>query len=321
MPHRIQGESNSKGNEIMGALMKILLIITTMLFPMLFPIKSFSAEAVKFRHIISIYSDDKGEGLKQPEGVACNEKSLFIVADTGNSRLLQFTFKDGDLKTEAEIKVPQLSYPIRIQINSKGDIYALDGKQRRIIHLSPEGVFKGYLDPTGLPYPLSYVPRSFDIDMNDNIYILDVFSGRVLVLNPEGEYQKDIKFPEDYGFFSDLSVDFKGNILLIDSINAMVFSATKDSTSFSLLTESLKEYTRFPTSLTTDRRGRIYLVDHNGSRIIILGQDGSFLGRQSGMGWKEGLLNYPSQMCINNKGEVFIADTNNSRIQIFTLVK
>ncbi len=299
----------------------LILVIVATLLPMALPMKTFSAEAVRFRHIVSVYSDDKGYNLKQPEGVACNEDSTFIVADTGNGRLLRYTFQDRTLKTGGEIKVPQLSYPIKIQINSKGEIYALDGRQRRIIRLSIEGEFKGYLDPIGLPPPASYTPRSFDIDKNDNIYILDISSGRVLVLSPEGEYQKHIKFPKDYGFFSDLSIDSNSNILLIDSINAKVFSAAKDSASFFPLTKNLHEYMRFPTHLTTDNRGRIYLADQNGSRIIILGQDGSFLGQQLSMGWKEGLLNYPSQLCINNNGEVFIADTNNNRIQIFVVVR
>jgi len=68
-------------------------------------------------------------------------------------------------------------------------------------------------------------------------------------------------------------------------------------------------------------RTTIYLVDENGAGIVILGPDGSFLGRQLTMGWNEGQLYYPSQMCINEKAEVFIADRGNSRVQIFTLVK
>ena len=206
-------------------------------------------------------------------------------------------------------------------MNSKGEIFALDGKKRRIIRLNPDGTFKGYVDAEGIPSPSTFVPRSFKIDRNNNIYILDIFSGRVLVLNPEGKYQKQIPFPKDYGFFSDLSVDSKGTLLLIDCVKAMVFSAAKDSNSFSPLTKNLREYLNFPTSITTDNRGTIYIVDENGSGIVILGQDGSFLGRQLNMGWNEGLLYYPSQMCINEKGEVFIADRGNSRVQIFTLVK
>jgi len=148
---------------------------------------------------------------------------------------------------------------------------------------------------------------------------LDIFSERVLVLSPDGQYRAQKMLPKDGGFFSDLTVDFKETHFLIDSVNATVFTAGKDAAAFLPLTQNLKEYMRFPTAITTDNRGRIYLVDRNGSRIIILESDGALLGRLSAMGWKEGLLNYPSQLCINSRGEIFIADTNNNRVQIFAV--
>jgi len=286
-----------------------------------FPLQSFSSETVKMRYLQSVYSDEKGTGLKQPEGIACDEKSTFVVGDTGNDRLLRFSYQDRSLKAGTEIKVPQLSNPIRLQMNSKGEIFALDGKKRRIIRLNPDGTFKGYVDAEGIPTPPTFVPRGFKIDPNDNIYILDIFSARVLLLNPEGKYQKEISFPKDYGFFSDLSVDSKGNLLLIDSVKAAVFSASKDSNSFSPLTKNLREHLYFPTTITADNRGTIYIIDENGGGVVILGRDGSFMGRQLTMGWNEGLLYYPSQMSINEKGEIFIADRGNSRVQIFTIVR
>jgi hypothetical protein len=301
---------------------KILLIMAGLLVAVLFCQLPLSEAAMKFRYMTSIYADDKGLGLKQPEGVACSGESLLIVADTGNGRLLRYSIKDGAIEVgTVEIKVDQLSYPIKTEINSRGEIYILDRKQRSIVRFSPAGEFRGYLQPAGLPSPTAYVPRSFTIDRNDNIYILDILSERVLILDPGGRYVRQIRFPQEYGFFSDVAVDFRGTVLLIDGVDGKVFSAGKNSASFSRLTSSLKEYVRFPASLTTDDRGRIYLVDRNGASIIILGQDGSFLGRQSGMGWKEGSLNYPTQMCINKKGEIFVADTNNSRVQIFLMVE
>ena len=286
-----------------------------------FPISVFGAEPVKFRHIQSIYFDEKGIGLKEPEGLACHEKNLLIVGDTGNGRLLRYNFQEKSVKGGSEIKIPQLSNPIRVQINSRGEIFALDGKKRRIIRLSPEGAFKGYVDAEGVPSPSTFVPRSFKIDTDNNIYILDVFSARVLMLNSESKYQKQIPFPQSYGFFSDLSVDVKGTLMLVDCVKGMVFSAPKGSDRFSPLTKSLREYLNFPTNITTDNRGIIYVVDENGSGIVILGQDGSYLGRQLSMGWNEGLLYYPAQMSITDKGEAFIADRGNSRIQIFTLIR
>jgi sugar lactone lactonase YvrE len=288
---------------------------------LILPLNSFGAETMKLKFLQSVYADAKGGGLKEPEGVASNEKSVLIIADTGNDRLVRYEFQDKSLKSGTEIKIPQLSSPIRIQINSKGEIFALDGTKRRIVRINPDGSFKGYVDAEGVSSPSVFVPRSFKVDGNDNIYLLDIFGGRVLVLSPEGKYQKQIAFPKEYGFFSDLSVDSRGNILLIDSVKAMVFSATKDANTFSALTKSLREYLDFPTSLTTDRGGTIFIVDEDGSGIVMLGQDGSFMGRQLSMGWIEGLLNFPSQIAINEKGEIFIADRGNSRVEIFTLVK
>ena len=283
--------------------------------------KSFGAEAAKLRYAQSIYFDDKGGGLKQPEGVACNDKSVLVVGDTGNARLLRYTFQDKTVAGGNEIKIPQLSNPIRIQMNSKGEIFGLDGKTRRIARLGPAGEFKDYLSPEGLPSPSSFIPRSFKIDSNDLSYILDIFSERVLVIGSDGKYQRQIAFPKNYGFFSDLAVDPKGSVLIIDSVKKVMFAAQKDTKEFSPLGGSLKEYLSFPAYITTDSRGTIYVVDESGSGIVILGPDGSFLGRQLNVGWNEGLLNYPSQICFNEKGEVFIADRGNSRIQIFNLIK
>jgi len=301
----------------MGSVAKSLFILSLLFLPL----HSFSAEAVKLKHLQSVYFDEKGGGLRQPEGVACNEKSVLIVGDTGNGRLLRYVFQEKRLGLGTEIKIPELSNPLRVQMNSKGEIFVLDGKKRRILRLSPEGTFKGYVDAEVVTSPSAFVPRSFKIDANDHLYILDIFSGRVLVLNPGGKYQKQIPFPQDYGFFSDLSVDSKGTLLLIDCIKARVFSAAKDSNSFSPLTKSLRENLNFPTSLTTDVRGIIYVVDENGGHIAILGRDGSFLGRQLSMGWNEGMLYYPSQISVNEKGEVFIADRENSRVQIFAIIQ
>jgi len=180
----------------------VMIIFILLVIGLFSSVKSFSAETVKLKYIQSVYFDEKGAGMKQPEGVACNEKDLLVVGDTGNDRLLRYSYQDRSLKAGTDIKVQQLSNPIRLQINSKGEIFALDGKKRRIIRLNPDGTFKGYVDGEGTPSPSTFVPRSFKIDRNDNIYILDIFSGRVIVLSPDGKYQKQIPFPKDYGFFS-----------------------------------------------------------------------------------------------------------------------
>ncbi|HEY4716137.1 MAG TPA: NHL repeat-containing protein [bacterium] len=294
-----------------------LFFVISMLFA---PLKSFGAEPVKVTYIASIYFDSKGSGLKLPEGIACNEK-LLLVADTGNNRLLRYIIENNAIKGGEEIKLPELSYPIRVQVNSRGEIFGIDSKQRRIARLNPEGALLGFIELKEMPSPEAFMPRSFKIGYADNIYVLDILSERVVIIDLEGKYQKQIEFPKNYGFFSDLAIDSKGGILLMDTVGSMVYRASKDSKSFSPVTGNLKEYANFPTGITTDNTGGIYLVDQNSGGILILGQDGSFQTRLLSFGWDEGFLNYPTQLCINGEGKMFITDRNNNRIQIFSLVK
>jgi sugar lactone lactonase YvrE len=336
---------NAESETPMSALIRALALTIGVLCGALISTASFGAEVLKFSYVTTIYSDllgsdqqgsdqqtagQQGAGqqgtdqqqsiaLKNPQGVGCDDQSGIMVADTGNGRLLRYQLRDKTaVSGSPAMQVPELPYPTRVHLNSRGEIFALDRKARRIVRLTPKGAFNGYLEPSGLP-SAAFVPRSFCIDRNDAIYILDILSERIVVVDAEGRYREQKKFPKDYGFFSDVTVDFKGAVFLIDSINATVFAADKEAATFAPLTANLKEYMRFPTAITTDERGHMYLVDHNGSRVIILGSDGSFLGRLSAMGWKEGLLNHPSQLCINRRGEIFIADTDNNRVQVFAL--
>jgi streptogramin lyase len=280
-----------------------------------------AADATKLRYVTAIYVDAKGVGMRHPEAVACNDQSTVVVGDTGRGRLLRFAIEDRDVKPLDEVVAPQVSTPIRVQINSKNEVFALDGKQRRIARFDAKGVFKDYMSPDGVPAPSGIVPRSFKIDRNDNVYLLDVFSARVIVLDASAKYQRHLPFPAEYGFFSDVAIDSRGTIYLLDSVKATVYAAAKDAAQFSPLTKALRGHVTFPTSMSVDARGVLYLADENSGSIVLVGQDGSVLGRQLTMGWTDGLLYYPSQLCVTEKGQLFVADRGNNRVQVFAIVR
>jgi len=285
------------------------------------PAFSLAAETAKLVFSKAVYVDDKGKAIKYPEGVACDNKNLLVIADTLNNRLLKYSFKDGQLQGGSEIKIPEISFPMKVQVNSKGEIFVLNDKPIQILQLSPDGEFRGYVAPQNLPDPPAFIPRSFRVGGDDSMYILDIFSSRVIVLSPDGKFQRSIAFPADYGFFSDLAIDASGNIFLLDTLNAQLFIAARDAEKFSPFSKPEKTYLEFPTNLTIDSRGLIYVIDRNGCGIGVFGKDGSFLNRQLTFGWSEGLFRYPSQICINEKGEAFIADTDNNRVQIFNILR
>jgi sugar lactone lactonase YvrE len=275
-----------------------------------------AAEPVKLRPLPPITVDDKGAGLKAPEAVAFDGKSLLLVADTGNGRLLRYTVTGDRVTPGLEIRLPELPYPIQVQITSRGEILALDGKLRRIARLAPTGAFAGYVAADDAS---AVVLRSFKIDREDDLYLLDVSRGRILVLNLQGRVGRQVAFPPGVDSLSDLTVDGSGTIFAIQSVGSRVFTAKKGEPALSALTVGMKDDMAFPTSIASDDRGRLFIADQNGDGIVILGPDGSFRGRQSGTGWKEGLLRYPSGLCLGPSGTLFVADRENNRVQVFAV--
>jgi hypothetical protein len=279
-----------------------------------------AADAARLRYVAAAYFDEKGTGLNLPEGVACDRNGTVVVGDTGNNRLVRFSYQDGALKGGAEIKPAELGTPGTVYLGSKGDVYSLDTTLRRIVHLAPSGEFKEALKFDGAPGAGSIVPKSFALDAADNIYVLDVFAARVLVFNPQGEFQKAITLAADTGFGSDLTVDASGTIILIDSVGKRIYAAAKDAPAFTRVGGELAQYlATLPTRITTVR-GAILVTEGGAGTITGFSRDGVFLSRQLTAGWNEGAVNHPSQMCVNDK-DVFIADRDNSRVQAYQLIR
>jgi DNA-binding beta-propeller fold protein YncE len=283
-------------------------------------LRAIAADAARFRYVAAAYLDDKGAGLNLPEGVACDRNGTVVVADTGNNRLVRFSYRERGLSGGAEIKPAELGSPGSVFLGSKGDIYALDTVLRRIVHLTPAGEFREALKLEGAPGAASVVAKAFALDSADNIYVLDVFSARVLVLNPEGQFQKAIAVADDTGFASDIAVDASGAVILIDSVGKRIYAAAKDAPAFTRVGGDLAQYLpTLPTHVTTVR-GAILVGEGNAGTITAFARDGAFLSRQLTTGWSEGMLNHPSQMCVSDT-DVFIADRDNSRVQVFQLIR
>lgn len=277
--------------------------------------------AARLIHTTSVYKDNKEGPINHPEGVGCNDQSIFIVADSGNGRLVKYQLSGDTIQDGSGIRVSGISHPTHIEIAPSGDILVLDGTTHRLVRVGANGDPMGAVEPAGLTGPSDMVPRSFTVGKDGSIYILDVFGERVIVTDNSGKLLKQMRFPAEYGFMSDISVGPLGGVFLLDSVGAKVYAWDEQNGKFGALTGEMREYMDFPSNFIVDGKGNFYIVDHNAGGVVILGRDGSYQGRQLSMGWNEGLLRYPTQICANSKGEVFIADRSNNRVQVFSLVQ
>lgn len=275
------------------------------------------AAPLALRHSATGYVDMKGVALRTPEGVACKDDGTAVLADTGNGRLVTFTFREGELKPGAELKAVQLGYPTRVQLDSKGNVLALDRKGGKLVRLDAKGAFAGFVEVKDAGAEVR--PVSFKLDAADNLYVLDGVKARILVADGTGQVSRRLSLPP--GVFTDVAVDGAGVVYAVDSVAAQVWSADKSATELKPFTKPLKDYMSFPGYLATTSRGVLVLVDQNGGGLVILGSDGSFQGRQLSLGVSDGLLMYPSQVCVNKNGDTFVADRSNHRMQVFSAVQ
>jgi len=277
---------------------------------------AYGADVVQLRPLASpIYVGAEGNALRAPEGVGCAAGSV-AVADSGNGRILRFDVGAEAITARETIALPQLPYPIRVALDSKGAILVLDGKLRRIARLSPSGEFVGYVETDD-----DAIPRSLAIGPDDLLYVLDVRRARVLVLDEQADVRRTIRLPEEPGSPSDLAVDSNGRVFVVDSVGRRVLVAGPDDEVFAVLADGLEDDLDFPVGIAVDDAGHIFLADAHGGGIVILGRDGSFRGRQSSMGWTTGLLRYPVGLCVLGDEHLIVADRGNNRVQLFAIAQ
>jgi sugar lactone lactonase YvrE len=278
-----------------------------------------SAQKTSFTHVASIFADAKEGPLRKPEGVACTEDGEVVVADTGNGRLLRYQYRQGVVSGGSEVKLAQLTHPLLVEFDPKGNVLALDAKTRRIVKVDPKDAFVETVDIKGAPSPAA-TPVSFKVDGQGNLYVLDVASDRVLVADPSGKFTRQVTLPKGPGQFVDVGVDAAGVLYALDAVEASVWVASTKDSAFKPLTKRMKDRMNFPAHLTV-RKGQLFLVDRNGNGVDIVGLDGTYQGRHLGIGWSDGSVNYPSQLCFDGQGVAFIADRFNNRVQAFSTVQ
>jgi len=291
---------------------------TTICTAIVFGALAARGESVKLVYSAALYADAKDVQLKAPEGVACAAGGRLVVADSGNGRLLSASFNGSSFAGAQELKAPQLARPTRVQIDAQGDLLVLDARKRRIGRLGAGGEWKGYLEPRDVPGDTALAPVAFRLGPAGQVVLLDVLASRVVVLDATGGFQRTLPLPP--GEFVDVSAGPQGTLYLVDPVNAIVYAAAPAATSFTPFSKALRQYASFPV-FAEPAEGRLMVVDSHGGGVVILGPDGSFLGRQLGAGRGEGTLYYPSQICLDGNGTLLVADRDNNRVQAFSIAR
>jgi hypothetical protein len=131
--------------------------------------------------------------------------------------------------------------------------------------------------------------------------------------------ERAVALPAEVRGITDVATDGRGSIFVLDGVARRIWVVRPGEAAFTLLAGPLSEDLDFPGALDADSSGRLLVADLHGGGVVILGPDGSFRGRQSAHGWKDGLLRYPADLCSTGRGLVVVADRENQRVQVFSV--
>jgi hypothetical protein len=256
------------------------------------------------------YGDARGVAIKAPRGLACTANGRAVLADSGNGRLLVYALRDSALQPVSDIRFPELGVPLRVQLDRRGNILALDGQSRRIVKVDEDGRFGGFAAFRGVPQGGGFFPISFKLDANDRIFVLDGASARVLVFAADGAFASQLAWPQGSSIV-DLAVDAQGRLLLLDGRGGVVYRDGK-------VLARIRDFATFAGFITVSPRGLLVLTDTHGGGVVTLSAEGKFLGRRLAPGHSDGFVDYPQQVCLDEAADLFVADMGNNRLQVFT---
>lgn len=321
----------------------------------------------------SDFRGDRGPAVRamlaQPSGITVDNKGNIYFIDDYNERVRKITpngiittiagngmvgdFGDGGLATRASF---QFGSGAGVAVDSKGNVYVACPTKHRVRVIRTNGTIhhfagKGYGEDGG---PASEAdldsPYAVAVDSKDNVYIADSGKNNIRKVTPNGIISTIAGngtrgFGGDGGLAtnamlnmpSDVAVDGKGNVYVLDSFNNRVRKVTPAGIITTLAGNGVAGFlgdngratqARFNFArqggLTVDGAGNVFVADTGNNRVrqvltngiirTVAGIGTRGFGGDGGLAVRAKLWN-PTGVDVDARGNLLISDTFNNRIR------
>jgi sugar lactone lactonase YvrE len=239
-----------------------------------------------------------------PDGIVLAPSGELYVADADNRRIRKVA-PDGAVTTVAgsgqtgikdgPAMSAQFLYPTGIAVDGAGVLYVADRGANMIRRITPQGVVStvagngrpGYTDGMG-PVAEFDNPMTVVADPSGRLFVADSGSHAIRMITPEGRVSTVAGAPR-----------------------AGAADGTGAAARFN-----------WPTGLTRDESGNLYVADSNNASIRKIFPDGRVItlagaghaGSDDGPGAAAG-FHFPTGVAVNRQGDVYVADSANNMIR------
>jgi DNA-binding beta-propeller fold protein YncE len=193
----------------------------------------------------------------------------------------------------------------------RGRVVVFDFETRRVEPVG--GAHRGFKRPFGVA-----------VDDNDNLYVVDSSEGHIRVFDAQGTFLRNITH-ESLERPTGIAVDTpRQRIYVADSSrkgsdNHFVHVFDLDGIHIKVLGGLGKQEGEFffPTYVTVDREGNLYVTDTLNSRVQVFDPDGHYIRELGKHGDGFGMFHKPKGVALDSFGNTYVVDSVWSNVQIF----
>jgi len=259
--------------------------------------------------------------MRKPNSIAVDKDGRILVTDTAYADVFIYDIKNKKVSSVASSGTNIFFKPIGVASDGTGRIFVSDTRTDQVAVLDNKGRLMRYLSP-GIPFKQ---PTGMAVDKKLNrLYVVDTHLHNVQYFD-----LKTLKFLHSFGergkeegsfnFPSNITVDSKSNIYVVDTMNARVQvfdSAGRYLYSYGRFGDSAGEFAR-PKGVAIDSEGHVYVVDAAFNNVQIFDNEGKILMAFSGYGNGRGQMTLPAGIAIDQDDFIYVVDSWNERVDVF----
>jgi DNA-binding beta-propeller fold protein YncE len=223
-----------------------------------------------------------------------------------------------DIKTGA-------NQPSDIAIDTKGNIYLVDGVNNRIVAVDENGGWKLEFGSEGSGKGQFRLPVGIDVSDSGKIFVADTGNHRIQVFDSEGKflYMFTVKKGPGEGPSNpvDVAVSKLNNYLYISDNDNHTIKVYKQNGTFDFTFGKFGEdygTFRYPATMAINDYNEVYVVDVLNTRVQKFDPFGKFIVSIGSWGVLQGRLFRPKGVALDNKNRILISDSYMGVIQAFT---
>ena len=275
----------------------------------------------QFRPVLSFGQRGSSVGvLKEPWGVAVNERDEIVVTEQDNNRVQVFSSDGTYLRSFGREgnKQREFNCPLGITIHETNNIIVVDRGNHRVQLFSEQGEYLSQFGGKGnLDHQLSN-PLGVSVDNKGNIIVADSGNKSIKIFSPDGHYLS--KFGGEGSFtFPFHCIKYDKYLIVSDAKEHCIKVFDRNGNFLYKFGKKGKRDGQFdePYCLSVNKAGHLMVCDADNHRVQVFELSGKFVTKFGSEGEKKGEFNFPTSTAVLSDGRIVVSDLGNHRIQIF----